>query len=248
MTLRARLTLALVALMTVGLVTADIVTYTALHAYLLQRADQQLRSARLPAAFALQGGAAPDSQPVSPDGDRDSPTSCGTYVARFGADGVLIQDRVICYPPGQAPPLTLPTSLSDQPVSVSAPGTAGYRVLATRLADNSSLVVAIPLTEVARTLSRLVRVALFVTMGVLISMALLSWFTVRRGLRPLEEIGATAGAIAGGDLSRRVEETNPRTEVGRLGVSLNGMLARIEAAMDERRASEEALRRFLADA
>ena len=48
-------------------------------------------------------------------------------------------------------------------------------------------------------------------------MALISWVTVRRGLRPLEEIGDTAGAIAGGDLSRRVDETDPRTEVGRLG-------------------------------
>ena len=45
-----------------------------------------------------------------------------------------------------------------------------------------------------------------------------------------------------------MEETDPRTEVGRLGASLNVMLGRIEEAMDERRASEEALRRFLADA
>jgi two-component system OmpR family sensor kinase len=79
-------------------------------------------------------------------------------------------------------------------------------------------------------------------------MAILSLFTVRRGLHPLERIETTAEAIAAGDLSRRVEETNPRTEVGRLGASLNVMLERIEEAMDERRASEEALRRFLADA
>jgi two-component system OmpR family sensor kinase len=79
-------------------------------------------------------------------------------------------------------------------------------------------------------------------------MAILSLFTVRRGLRPLEQIEQTAEAIAAGDLSRRVEGTDPRTEVGRLGVSLNVMLGRIEEAMDERRASEEALRRFLADA
>ena len=87
-----------------------------------------------------------------------------------------------------------------------------------------------------------------VTLVVLATMALLSMVTVRRGLRPLEKIEATAEAIAAGDLSRRVEETDPRTEVGRLGASLNVMLGRIEEAMDERRASEEALRRFLADA
>jgi two-component system OmpR family sensor kinase len=71
---------------------------------------------------------------------------------------------------------------------------------------------------------------------------------VRVGLRPLEGIGETAGAIAAGDLSRRVEPADERTEVGRLGRSLNAMLAQIEAAFEERRASESRLRRFVADA
>src|SRR5207249_7951434 len=71
---------------------------------------------------------------------------------------------------------------------------------------------------------------------------------VRRGLRPLEEIGVTAGAIAAGDLSKRVPQDDPRTEVGRLGVALNAMLAQIEEAFAERKASEDRLRRFLADA
>src|SRR5579872_5429768 len=58
----------------------------------------------------------------------------------------------------------------------------------------------------------------------------------------------TAGAIAGGDLSRRVEEVESHTEVGRLGVALNTMLTEIEGAFAARAASEERLRRFLADA
>ena len=57
-----------------------------------------------------------------------------------------------------------------------------------------------------------------------------------------------AGAIAAGDLSHRVTPTNPKTEVGRLGLSLNAMLARLEQAFAEREASENRLRRFLADA
>jgi two-component system OmpR family sensor kinase len=71
---------------------------------------------------------------------------------------------------------------------------------------------------------------------------------VRLGLRPLEGIGETAGAIAAGDLTRRVTPAEERTEVGRLGLSLNAMLAQIEAAFEERRASEARLRRFVADA
>ena len=82
----------------------------------------------------------------------------------------------------------------------------------------------------------------------LLGLAALSWWIVRRGLRPLELMSTTAAAIATGDLSRRVEDADPRTEVGRLGLALNVMLARIEEAFAERLASEERLRRFLADA
>src|SRR5262249_42891251 len=68
------------------------------------------------------------------------------------------------------------------------------------------------------------------------------------GLRPLREIESTAAAIAAGDLSRRVERADERTEVGRLGRSLNAMLAQIESAFRAREASERKLRRFVADA
>jgi two-component system OmpR family sensor kinase len=71
---------------------------------------------------------------------------------------------------------------------------------------------------------------------------------VRSALLPLDRMGHTAGAIAGGDLSYRVETTDRRTEVGRLGVALNAMLDRLEGAFAEREASEDRLRRFIADA
>ncbi|HST40191.1 MAG TPA: HAMP domain-containing sensor histidine kinase, partial [Conexibacter sp.] len=58
----------------------------------------------------------------------------------------------------------------------------------------------------------------------------------------------TAGKIAGGDLSQRVAATDPRSEVGRLGLAFNGMLDRLEVAFEQRRQSEERLRVFLADA
>jgi two-component system OmpR family sensor kinase len=58
----------------------------------------------------------------------------------------------------------------------------------------------------------------------------------------------TAGAIAAGDLSQRVPEERPGTEAGDLGVALNGMLGRIEAAFDQQAASEARLRQFVADA
>jgi two-component system, OmpR family, sensor kinase len=58
----------------------------------------------------------------------------------------------------------------------------------------------------------------------------------------------TAGAFAKGDLSRRVRFSDERTEVGRLGRALNGMLVQIESAFGLREQSEARLRRFVADA
>jgi two-component system OmpR family sensor kinase len=111
-----------------------------------------------------------------------------------------------------------------------------------------ALVVGQPLTDVTETLHRLVVVEVGVTAVALAVVTGLGMWLVRLGLRPLDQIETTAAAIADGELSRRVEFDDPRTEVGRLGRALNVMLSRIEAAFAERRASEDRLRRFVADA
>jgi two-component system OmpR family sensor kinase len=98
------------------------------------------------------------------------------------------------------------------------------------------------------TLGRLLAIEALVTIGVALTAGALALWLVKVGLRPLEAMGTTAGAIAAGDLSRRVEPSDDTTEIGKLGTSLNAMLAQIEAAFDERRASEERLRRFVGDA
>jgi two-component system OmpR family sensor kinase len=81
-----------------------------------------------------------------------------------------------------------------------------------------------------------------------VAMGLLVLVVVRRGLRPLRQMAGTADAIASGDLTRRVPEGRPGTEIGRLGSALNEMLGQIEVAFDEKSASEERLRQFVADA
>ena len=85
--------------------------------------------------------------------------------------------------------------------------------------------------------------------GVLLALGVSAFFVVRLGLRPLDRMEVTAGAIAGGELSRRVSPATTKTEVGRLGLALNAMLDRLEQAFATRaEASEERLRQFLADA
>ena len=110
------------------------------------------------------------------------------------------------------------------------------------------LLVAASLHEVGGTLHRLFLIELLATLAVLGAIGGVGLWAVRIGLRPLREIETTAAAIAAGDLSRRVQRAEERTEVGRLGRSLNAMLVQIEAAFRAREQSERRLRRFVADA
>jgi two-component system OmpR family sensor kinase len=118
-----------------------------------------------------------------------------------------------------------------------------------------TIVVATDVTSAYTTIGQLVRVDLVVSGLLLVLLAVVGIAVIRASLRPLLDIEKTAGAIARGDLSRRVPERDPRTEVGRLGRSLNAMLSQIETAFRSRsqseaaaRRSEEKMRQFVADA
>jgi two-component system OmpR family sensor kinase len=255
MSLRARLTLVTVGLVAAGLLIADVATYRALATSLLRRVDEQLVQAQPFAVEAIRRGGT--GQPMPPDvgggqfGDLGPPA--GTYVALFDASGnQVFADTLNCREPCTAPVPSIPNDLEATGVTTftteATEGSTRFRAQNIPLQGGARIVIAIPLTEAATTLRRLVAIEIVVSIGVLgLAAALALWF-VRAGLRPLEDMGATAGAIAGGDLSRRVEPADDRTEVGRLGASLNAMLAQIEKAFDERRASEDRLRRFVGDA
>ena len=254
MTLRARLTLVLMVLLAAGLIVADVATFAALRTFLVQRVDQQLQAATAPIARLLASPDLPSGEvPLPGDGD-DASVPSGTYAALYDPNGEEVNHVVFSYGTGGEPTPELPSDVlsfdgrSQLSTSGSVVGGSDFRVIAEHFEGGYTVVIAIPLTEVRQTLRRLVVVAVLVTVAVIAAMAVLASSIVRRGLRPLERIEQTAGAIAAGDLSRRVEDDDTRTEVGRLGGALNVMLGRIERSMDEQRASEEALRRFLADA
>jgi two-component system OmpR family sensor kinase len=110
------------------------------------------------------------------------------------------------------------------------------------------IVLAVPLTDVQSTLRGLLVSESLISIGVVAATALLAFVIIQLGLRPLRRMGAVAGDIAAGDLSKRVEPATQKTEIGRLGLALNAMLSQIEAAFAQRTASENRLRRFIADA
>jgi two-component system OmpR family sensor kinase len=254
MSLRARLLITLLVLTGAGLAVADVATYGALRSFLLDRVDQQLVVARQPAAIALStGGTEGPDLGRGPDGLFIPP---GTYAEFRDAEGDTVNAITFSYQdPGSDPGLRIPERLPGSGATgtaayftCSSEGGGSYRGLATAVRGGGTLIVAIPLDEVQSTLRRLLIVMTVVGGIVLAAVAGFALWRVRAGLRPLEEMGKTAGAIAAGDLTRRVEPAEERTEVGRLGLALNAMLAQIESAFEERRASEERLRRFVADA
>jgi two-component system OmpR family sensor kinase len=112
----------------------------------------------------------------------------------------------------------------------------------------SAVAVAIPLRDVDQTLDRLVAVEAIVIGTVLVLLIGVGWAVIRLALRPLDQMSRAASEITEGDLSRRVSPATPRTEIGRLGLSVNRMLVRIEEAFAGRARSEERQRQFLADA
>jgi two-component system OmpR family sensor kinase len=247
-TLRTRLLLALVALTMVGLAVAGFATYRQQQQFLIKRVDQQ-------AADATRGML--DSLVEKWTQPREG-LSYGTYGELRDEDGVVLARGHVVEPgkPDLAAP-QLPAQLVVDHLTffnAHAPRSGThYRVLVTPveradLRSVSFLVVAIPLTDVDQTLRHLFIVEVLVALCVLGALALLAWWVVHLGLRPLQQMGETAGAIAAGDLSRRVEPADDYTEVGRLGLALNSMLGQIEQAFAERTASEARLRRFVADA
>ena len=255
MTLRLRLLLAITGFVLAGLLVAGGATYVSLRSFLVQRVDQQAAAAR----GMFEGQLLSGSQPPQTFPDPDHDAGPGDVFPPGTVGEIVSGDAVVAGPVGSGfdttvPQLKLPpgTGGVTEPTrftTTNRQGTTPYRVLAQPLSEaHGVLVVGIPLTEVHQTLSRLLLVEGLVALGVMLGLGLLSWWTVRRELRPLDRIEETAGAIAGGDLSQRVDATDPRTEVGRLGIALNAMLAQIEEAFQERTESENRLRRFLADA
>jgi two-component system OmpR family sensor kinase len=252
--LRARLLAALLVLTALGMLLLGAITYAEQRSFLLARTDQQLRSS-IPAvsrALSENGFGPAHHEPDRGGGGPAFGLPPGTYGQARDASGRVLGDVVLDYRSGGSVKPAIPAQLPlDRIVTVR--GRAGdhnrYRVLATASPfDGGITVAAVPLRDVDQILAQLLLVEALVMAGILAVLGAGAWAIVRIGLRPLDRMGHTADAIAGGDLSQRVEPADRRSEVGRLGMALNAMLDRLEQAFAARTESENRLRRFIADA
>jgi two-component system OmpR family sensor kinase len=253
MTLRARLVAILAALITVGLLVSGILTYSTLDKYLFDRLDVQLRNAQ-PEAIRYFSSIFSEPGPNGEPHHAPDNLPIAVYAVLLDPSGKVL-DRVAFGSPGGQTVYTpfIPNSLASRSglfltVRSQESESYKYRMLAQQLPTGATLIVAIPLAETQATLHRLLLIEAIVALAILAAMSLTAWALIRREFAPLDRMTETATEIAGGSLSRRVDEPNAKTEVGQLGRALNMMLERIEQAFEGRRASEERMRRFLADA
>jgi len=259
--LRARLVAGVIALAAVCLIALGAIVYAQQRNFQFERVDEQAVSAVPLVDRALDEAGVPRAGGALGPGERrehpgrGGPGAAlslppGVYGERRDVEGAPLGSVVLTYGGSAPSPPKLPARVPlDRIITVEArDGSLDYRVDAAPAPGGGSTIVGIPLSGVHEQLDQLLLVEGLVIGGGLLLIGALGWWVVRLGLRPLERIGETAGKIAAGDLSQRVEPADPTTEVGRLGLSLNAMLHQIEGAFAERATSEERLRTFLADA
>ncbi len=262
--LTSRLVLTVVALVVLVAVLIGVAATAALDAQLTHQLDDDLHAAagirgdRGPVGPLPGGGPRP---PVGEDGGLGSlgggPQTVRAIISDVESSGSLIAGR------GEFEPLSdeVLALLAEVPTDghvheVDLPGLGGYRVIAVEGADSTE-VTGLPTDQVDEAVTSLIGwEALLIALGALLA-AGGGLLLVRRQLRPLTEVAATAHSVAtlplaegDIDLTERVPAhlTDERTEVGQVGAALNTLLAHVETSLEARQRSETQVRQFVADA
>ncbi|MFE4512942.1 sensor histidine kinase [Kitasatospora sp. NPDC056783] len=269
LSLRARLLVLALVLVTTGLVVSDTFVLGTVRNQLVQQLDEQLQRYGLPLSRK------PPSQLTAPAAGRPAAgrkvSLPSQYLVQYlSSDGkVQASMRQPVSDSDPAPQLAgldptstapdVPFDLPDQrghhswrvlvlPLQPPRGQAAGSSAYAAPAVTPTYVMVAVSREDIDATLGKLSTSFLAIGGGVLLLIAGLGFFAVRAGLRPLRRIEEGAERIAAGELSHRMPELSPGTEVGRLSVALNGMLTQIEAAFAASAESEARMRRFVADA
>ncbi|MGI5246437.1 sensor histidine kinase [Dactylosporangium sp. CA-139066] len=239
-TVRTRIVVSVVSIAAVALIAANAIGVLLLNSYLMQRLDQQIMGP-------FRGPRPPTVSNNTRRSDGQFSLSPDLQGYRFDADGSL--------EPGETPLLDpklfgdiKQRAASGKPFTIDGP-TAQWRVRIFPAPSGDGYTgIAISLRDIKATRDQMIQYSSGVSVALLILVGFATAALVRVGLAPLTRMEEAAAEIAGGNLSRRVDDADAHTESGRLGIALNTMMTRIEGAVDESAASERRLRQFLADA
>ncbi|WP_328480108.1 HAMP domain-containing histidine kinase [Streptomyces sp. NBC_00377] len=258
--LRGKLTAANVGLLAIGIVAATAVSLMAMRHYLLDQVDSELTKTRTSLGSSQLTLRQIDSLSVlgfvhdrlvpEYSADRPAPDSVFTAVDDEGEALSLFGIAPTEDQRGLAKAVHDPAALvrDADPHDVSVRG-AAYRVTATRLTDGTYILLATSTEALHKGIAKALKLDLAVGTLLLALLACLTLFSVRRRMRPLEDMVETSSAIAEGDLTRRVPSSHhPAQEVEQLRLALNSMLHQVETAYRTRERSAAQLRRFVADA
>jgi two-component system OmpR family sensor kinase len=257
--LRAKLIGSMVTLLALVCLVVGVASEFALSAFLTDQIDGQLNSAT---------GRARDFANRPPDfGDRHNPLdapgqAAGTLNAQFVGGQAL--DAATLSANGvpqvldasqQATLLQVP--VDGKPYTRNLGGDLGDYRLTAVLVDHGIVVTGLPLKSAEDTLLTVGLILGGVASAGVLGAGFLGAFAIRRTLRPLERVAATAAHVVElpldrGDVALSVRvpaaDTDPGTEVGQVGAALNLMLGHIARALEARQASETRVRQFVADA
>ena len=266
--LKNRLVLGVVILGALGITGSDLAAQTAFRTFLIAQVDAQLETTSTTSGIRLDRAGIsserddddeedekqqPLFQPFEPI--RDVPSDIS--ISLLNADGVVMGTLGGTQSPQQIQTVISGLTIDDVKAKGEAPFTLQsggrnhieYRVLARVLpGDVGSVITAISLEGVTKSIKQLRFLFFAVGVVVLVLLGLLARRIIGISLSPLTQVEETAEAFAKGDYSARLPEARGDTEVGRLTWALNQMLSRIAESIAVRTASEEKLRRFVADA
>jgi signal transduction histidine kinase len=237
--LRARVTWAVLALLTVVLALLFTAVDVALSARL--HADVRVRLTDRAALARQLDGQLSDQQLVDRlRGDGVTAQLCGpenSGCVRSAADPVPPQS----HRPGPAKP---PGRPDPAPIETAGP------VLFVRepLPGGDVLTLSTDTTQIDETLHRLVILEIVGGLAAVAAAGAAALIIARLALRPLDRMTTLARHIAAGDRGRRLGVADTRTELGRTAAAFDAMLDELETALTTARAAENRMRSFLGDA
>ena len=266
-TLAGRLVAGVISLVVIVVLASASVTYVAVKTYLSQRLDQQVETTATAAlrlfadlrdeTASSSGFDAPQQIWLEVLDSTGGPQLTDGQRARVAAKELRLRGSDISY------------LLSDPSTLRTVRTTDGLQLRVIALArtfqkvdvDGSPvasfpgiLVVGLSTADLRDTLEHLLILEVLIASGIILLASGLTTLGVRTGLRPLYRVTRTARTVAaelspeGAGLERRVPPGDPETEVGQLAESVNTLLSAVEVQFAARRASEDRMRQFLADA